>query len=56
MFYDLNTPWTANDTQLPRKLALLHELGYNVVALNHTLSGKLPTDLVILHEVRVLSE
>ena len=46
MFYDLNVPWSANDAQLPRTLAFLQELGYNVVALNHTISGKLPADLV----------
>lgn len=46
MFYDLNVPWSANDKQLPRTLAFLAELGYNVVALNHMISGKLPADLV----------
>ncbi|PNS18024.1 hypothetical protein CAC42_3983 [Sphaceloma murrayae] len=46
MFYDLNVPWTsATDPELPRTLAFLAELGYDVVALNHTLSGKLPPDL-----------
>lgn len=45
MFYDLNIPWSANDTQLPRTLAFLHELGYNIVALNHFITGKLPTNL-----------
>lgn len=49
MFYDLNVPWSASDTQLPRTLAFLHELGYTVVALNHTISGKLPADLVRQH-------
>ena len=46
MFYDLNVRWTPNDAQLPRTLAFLSELGYNVVALNHIISGKLPVDLV----------
>jgi hypothetical protein len=46
MFYDLNVAWSASDSQLPRTLAFLDELGYNVVALNHTISGKLPTTLV----------
>ena len=46
MFYDLNVPWSASDKQLPRTLAFLAELGYNVVALNHVISGKLPADLV----------
>lgn len=43
-FYDLNLPYGKNDTNLARTLAFEHELGYNVVALNHTISGKLPTD------------
>jgi ribonuclease P/MRP protein subunit RPP1 len=46
MFYDLNVPWSANDASLPRTLNFLHELGYNVVALNHTMTGKLPNELV----------
>jgi len=46
MFYDLNVPWSPNDPQLPRTLAFLHELGYNVVALNHSISGKLPAQIV----------
>ncbi|KAF2754313.1 ribonuclease P/MRP 30kDa subunit [Pseudovirgaria hyperparasitica] len=45
MFYDLNVPWAAQDRELQRTIAFLDELGYNVVALNHTLSGKLPGDL-----------
>ncbi|KAF2146523.1 uncharacterized protein K452DRAFT_199289, partial [Aplosporella prunicola CBS 121167] len=46
MFYDLNLPWSAKDQpDLQRSLAFLDELGYNVVALAHTLSGKLPADL-----------
>ncbi|KAK5124104.1 hypothetical protein LTR85_001807 [Meristemomyces frigidus] len=45
MFYDLNVPWSATDAQLPRTLAFLDELGYNVVALNHTISGKLPAQI-----------
>ncbi|KAF2459776.1 RNase P subunit p30-domain-containing protein [Lineolata rhizophorae] len=45
LFYDLNIPWRPGDPELPRTLAFLHELGYNVVALNHTISGKLPADL-----------
>ena len=48
MFYDLNVPWSPNDTQLPRTMAFLHELGYNVVALNHSISGKLPAQIVCL--------
>jgi ribonuclease P/MRP protein subunit RPP1 len=42
MFYDLNIPWTANDPTLPRTLAFAHELGYTIIALNHTITGKLP--------------
>lgn len=46
MFYDLNIPWSAKDTELPRTLAFAAELGYNIVALNYTLSGgKLPNEL-----------
>lgn len=48
MFYDLNVPWTATDTGLPTTLNFLHELGYNVVALNHSMTGKLPNELVRL--------
>lgn len=46
MFYDLNVPWTATDTGLPRTLNFLYELGYNVVALNYSMTGKLPNELV----------
>lgn len=46
MFYDLNLPYINGDQDLPRKLHFLHELGYNVVALNHSIFGKLPTDVV----------
>ncbi|KAK5112520.1 hypothetical protein LTR62_004277 [Meristemomyces frigidus] len=45
MFYDLNVPYHAGDAQLPRTLAFLSELGYNVVALNHTIVGKLPAQI-----------
>ncbi|KAK5135384.1 hypothetical protein LTR08_005326 [Meristemomyces frigidus] len=45
MFYDLNIPWAANDVHLPRTLAFLDELGYNVVALNHAITGKLPAQI-----------
>ncbi|EON62122.1 hypothetical protein W97_01341 [Coniosporium apollinis CBS 100218] len=45
MFYDLNVPWAPNDPELQRTLAFLDELGYNVVALTHTISGKLPSDI-----------
>ncbi|MCJ1478731.1 hypothetical protein MMC13_007415 [Lambiella insularis] len=45
MFYDLNVPYTTNHAELQRTLAFLAELGYSTVALNHTISGKLPPDL-----------
>ncbi|KAL8733527.1 MAG: hypothetical protein Q9181_003542, partial [Wetmoreana brouardii] len=45
MFYDLNVPYTANHGELQRSLAFLAELGYNTLALSHTITGKLPTDL-----------
>ena len=46
MFYDLNVPWTATDTGVPRTLNFLHELGYNLVALNYSMTGKLSNELV----------
>lgn len=45
MFHDLNVPWTDAPRELQRTVAFLDELGYNVVALTHTYSGKLPADL-----------
>ncbi|KAI9680164.1 MAG: hypothetical protein M1829_001401 [Trizodia sp. TS-e1964] len=46
MFCDLNIPWAPNDgPELQQTLSFLDELGYNVLALTHTLSGKLPADL-----------
>ncbi|KAL8829264.1 MAG: hypothetical protein Q9191_002110 [Dirinaria sp. TL-2023a] len=42
MFYDLNIPWTTNHAELQHTLSFVAELGYNVVALNHTIDGKLP--------------
>ncbi|KAL9120283.1 MAG: hypothetical protein Q9187_003162 [Circinaria calcarea] len=44
MYYDLNVPWSADQLEIQRILAFLAE-HYNVVALNHTISGKLPTDV-----------
>lgn len=59
MYYDLNLPWIANEVELQRTLIFLAEcmlfsfpmvltriVGYNVVALNHTITGKLPVNLV----------
>ncbi|KAL9082113.1 MAG: hypothetical protein Q9159_006704 [Coniocarpon cinnabarinum] len=46
-YYDLNVPWTPdNPAETQRTLVFLKELGYNIVALTHTISGtKLPNDL-----------
>ncbi|KAI9668857.1 MAG: hypothetical protein M1831_000927 [Alyxoria varia] len=44
-FFDLNVPWTPNEAETQRTLVFLNELGYNVVALSHTLTGKLQADL-----------
>lgn len=49
MFSDLNVPYAAGDeASLSRTLNFMHELGYNVVALNHSISGKLPNELVLI--------
>lgn len=45
MFYDLSIPWTTDFAELQRTLNLLAELEYNVVALNHIIRGKVPTDI-----------
>ncbi|KAF1353703.1 ribonuclease P complex subunit Pop2 [Delphinella strobiligena] len=50
MFYDLNVEYNASrtpskDSEITRALSFLSELGYNAVALNHTIAGKLPSDL-----------
>lgn len=45
MLHDLNVPWTEATRELQRTVAFLDELGYNVIALTHTYSGKLPSDL-----------
>ncbi|MCJ1284975.1 hypothetical protein MMC26_004312 [Xylographa opegraphella] len=45
MFHDLNVPYTSNHAELQRTLTFLAELGYNTIALSHTINGKLPTDL-----------
>ncbi|KAI9723171.1 MAG: hypothetical protein M1828_004274 [Chrysothrix sp. TS-e1954] len=44
-FYDLNVSWTQEKAELQRTLTFLDELGYNVFALSHTLSGKLTADI-----------
>ncbi|KAH8679938.1 RNase P subunit p30-domain-containing protein [Tricladium varicosporioides] len=40
MLYDLNVPWTptSSPAALERTIAFLSTLGYNIIALNHTLS------------------
>ncbi|KAF2626967.1 PHP domain-like protein [Macroventuria anomochaeta] len=49
MFHDLNVPWPGAGAdavrELQRTVAFLDELGYDVVALTHTYSGKLPSEL-----------
>ncbi|KAK6541178.1 hypothetical protein TWF694_008547 [Orbilia ellipsospora] len=46
MFYDLNIPWTSkDDPELSRTIAFLAELGYNVIALNQTITGKIPAKI-----------
>ncbi|KAF1832393.1 PHP domain-like protein [Decorospora gaudefroyi] len=45
MFHDLHVPWTDATRELQRTVAFLDELGYDVVALTYTYSGKLPSDL-----------
>ncbi|PVI08114.1 PHP domain-like protein [Periconia macrospinosa] len=45
MFYDLNVPWPKEVNELQRTIAFLDELGYDVVALTHTYTGRLPPDL-----------
>lgn len=41
MFYDLNVVWTGNANQMRRNLSILSELGYQCVALNYVVSGKI---------------
>lgn len=47
MLYDLNVPWspTQNPLELQRTISFLSELGYNTLALNHTHSGPLPSQI-----------
>ncbi|KAI0580068.1 ribonuclease p complex subunit [Pyrenophora tritici-repentis] len=45
MFHDLHVPWTDATRELQRTVAFLDELGYDVIALTHTYSGKLPSDI-----------
>lgn len=47
MLYDLNISWSENqDPQiLQRTISFLSELGYNTLALNHTITGSLPSQI-----------
>ncbi|EPS44651.1 hypothetical protein H072_1343 [Dactylellina haptotyla CBS 200.50] len=46
MFYDLNVPWTSkDDPELAGTIAFLAELGYNAIALNQTITGKIPAKI-----------
>ncbi|OBT54050.1 hypothetical protein VE04_04872 [Pseudogymnoascus sp. 24MN13] len=46
MLYDLCIPWT-NDTQsLQRVLSFLSELNYSVIALDHSITGAIPSKIV----------
>lgn len=45
MYYDLNVPYIANPGELQRTLAFLSELGYNTIALDFAISGKVPADI-----------
>ncbi|KAH6692347.1 RNase P subunit p30 [Plectosphaerella plurivora] len=47
MLYDLNIPWTQvlDRTDLEQTLAFSASLGYNVVALNHTISPPIPPQI-----------
>jgi ribonuclease P/MRP protein subunit RPP1 len=48
MLYDLNVPWAAtqNPLELQRTIAFLSELGYHTIALNHTLFGAIPPQII----------
>lgn len=48
MLYDLNVPWSSTQSpqELQRTVYFLSELGYNVLALNHIISGPLPSQIV----------
>ncbi|CAI6282900.1 unnamed protein product [Periconia digitata] len=45
MYHDLNVPWQKDANELQRTIAFLDELGYDVLALTHTYTGRLPADL-----------
>jgi ribonuclease P/MRP protein subunit RPP1 len=47
MLYDLNVPWSAdqNPSELQRIISFLSEVGYNTLALNHTITGAIPAQI-----------
>lgn len=47
MLYDLNVPWSPNQNplELQRTISFLSELGYDTLALNHTVSNPLPSQI-----------
>ncbi|KAL6715786.1 RNA-binding RNA processing protein rpp1 [Lecanora helva] len=46
MYYDLNVPYTANLSELQRRVAFLAEfVGYNTIALDHSITGKVPGEI-----------
>jgi ribonuclease P/MRP protein subunit RPP1 len=47
MLYDLNIPWSPNQNplELQRTISFLSELGYDTLALNHTISNPLPSQI-----------
>jgi ribonuclease P/MRP protein subunit RPP1 len=48
MLYDLNVPWSAtqNPLELQRMISFLSESGYDILALNHIITGTLPTQII----------
>jgi ribonuclease P/MRP protein subunit RPP1 len=47
MVYDLNIPWSSNQNplELQRTISFLSELGYSTLALNHIVTGSLPSTI-----------
>lgn len=45
MYYDLNIPYIANHGELQQTMAFLSELGYNTIALDFAITGKVPADI-----------
>ncbi|KAJ5407968.1 RNase P subunit p30 [Penicillium cosmopolitanum] len=45
MFFDLNVPYSPDDSDVPHTLNFLAELGYTTVALSQTINGKLPASI-----------